>query len=66
MKTIDLSNKIYVVGYWANVVFVTNDKNQAEAVMISHRQKNSSLPWKVRTVEEAVQHAYRQGLEDAE
>lgn len=65
-KIRDLSNKIYVVGYWANVVFVTDNKDKAEEIMISHRQRTPHLPWKVRTVEKAIEHAYRQGLEDAE
>jgi len=62
----NLAEKIYVVGYWANVEFVTDDKEEANAEMLARRQKYPSLPFDVRTVEEAVRHAYRQGLEDAD
>jgi hypothetical protein len=61
----NLANKIYVVGYWASVAYVTDDKDEAEAEMIARRQKHPELPWGVRTVEEAVAHAYRQGMEDS-
>ena len=61
----DLRGKIYVVGYWARVVYVTDDEQLANDVMLSHRQENPALPWEVRTVERAIEHAYHQGLEDA-
>jgi len=62
----NLADKIYVVGYWANVEYVTDDLHEANIEMLSRRQKHPSLPWDVRTVQEAVSEAYRQGLEDAE
>ena len=60
----NLADKIYVVGYWARVAYVTDDEDEANREMLSRRQKNPELPWDVRTVEEAVAEAYRQGMKD--
>ncbi|MHA1816221.1 MAG: hypothetical protein ACTSX1_09465 [Candidatus Heimdallarchaeaceae archaeon] len=60
----DIRNEVFVVGYWSHVAHVTTNKDEAEAVMLAKRQEFRVLPWEVRTVEEAIQHAYRQGMED--
>lgn len=61
----DMRDEIFIVGYWANVSYVTTDKEKAGSVMLSKRQEHPVLPWDVRTIEKALQHAYQQGLEDA-
>ena len=60
----DIRDKVYVVGYWCNVVYVTTDKDSAERVCIRRKGEASALPWGVRTIQEALEHAYEAGQED--
>jgi len=60
----ELKDKILVVGYWGNVDFVTDNKQEAEEVLVKKKGEAPGLPWSIRTVEEAVTHAYRSGFND--
>ena len=60
----DIREKVYVVGYWCNIHLVTSDKEEAERVCNKRRGEAPALPWDVRTVVEAIEHAYQAGRED--
>ncbi len=60
----DIRDKVYVVGYWCNIACVTSDKELANKVCDKKRGEASALPWGVRTIQKALEHAYEAGQED--
>ncbi len=55
---------VYVVGYWSNISYIGTDKKEADRILNEKKAEFSALPWGIRTVQEAVEHAYWSGVED--
>jgi len=62
----DIRESVYVVGHDAHVEFVTTNKGLAEKVRTRKMGESPYLAWAVRTVENAIIHAYGSGLKDGE
>jgi len=60
----DIREEVYVVGYWCNIHLVTTDKELANKMCNKRRGEAAALPWDVRTIQEALEHAYEAGQED--
>jgi hypothetical protein len=56
--------EVYVVGYWSHVEIITTDKLEAEGRLLVCVRDYNGLPWAIRSIEEAIDHAYSEGYKD--
>jgi len=61
MKPKGVTSTIYVVGYETAVRLITTDKAEAEKFCEAEKKKHPILSWGVRTIKEAVEHAWECG-----
>jgi hypothetical protein len=55
---------VFIVSYWSQVVLVTSDLAEAQTTCARNKQDYPALPWGVRNVSDAIQHAYEAGFDD--
>lgn len=59
-----LVKPIWVVSYDSSPIFISEDRTLAEKVCALHKKLYSALPVEVRSIAEAMSHAYSCGCDD--